>query len=149
VDGPYNLYSSSCDVFKHNEAEFPAGEYLIQGSRGTIAKATHFETGAFSASNNVFVCKSASPTISLKFVYYYLSKTKITDEIAVTSVIPMLTKTLFNEILIPLPPLPIQEQYVKELDENEAKIAEAKASLAELVAASEADARAMIEKLKA
>ncbi len=115
--GMYNLYSSSCDIFKHNEAEFPAGEYLLQGSRGTIAKATHYCNTPFSASNNVFVLSSVNSTQTLlKYVYYSLKTSKITDDTATTSVIPMLTKTMFNEIKIPLPPLAIQQEIVTALD---------------------------------
>ena len=115
--GRYNLYSSSCDVFTHNEAEFMTGEYLLQGSRGTIAKATHYCNTPFSASNNVFVLSAIDPTeVLLKYIYYSLKTSKITDDTATTSVIPMLTKTMFNEIKIPLPPLSIQQEIVTALD---------------------------------
>jgi restriction endonuclease S subunit len=131
TSGIYNLYSSSCDVFKHNEAEFAAGEYLLQGSRGTIAKATHYCNTPFSASNNVFVLSVVNATQTLlKYVYYYLKTSKITDDIATTSVIPMLTKTMFNEIKIPLPSLPIQQEIVTALDLIYNNAATAKAAAA-------------------
>lgn len=114
--GNYSLYSSSCEVFSHNMFEFPTGEYILQGSRGTIAKATHYSTGNFAASNNVFVKKTINSDVNLKFVYYSLKISQVTDRTATTSVIPMLTKTMFDDISIPLPPLETQQQIVAELD---------------------------------
>ena len=116
-DGVFSLYSSSCDVFKHSVAEFSGRPYLLQGSRGTISKATHYCDTSFSASNNVFVLSATDPeSVSLKFVYYYLRLNNIADQTATTSVIPMLTKTMFREIKMPLPPLSIQDEIVATLD---------------------------------
>jgi restriction endonuclease S subunit len=115
--GVYNLYSSSCDVFRHSVAEFSGRAYLLQGSRGTISKATHYCDTPFSASNNVFVLSASDPSnVSLKFVYYFLRLNNLADQTATTSVIPMLTKTMFREIMIPLPPLPVQQEIVATLD---------------------------------
>jgi hypothetical protein len=116
IPGDYPLYSSSCDVFSHNTFEFPPGEYILQGSRGTIAKATHYSNGNFSASNNVFVKKTTRDDVNLKFVYYTLKISQVTNSVATTSVIPMLTKTMFDDISIQLPPLEIQNKIVSELD---------------------------------
>jgi len=116
IAGNYALYSSSCDVFSHNTFEFPTGEYILQGSRGTIANATHYSNGNFSASNNVFVKKTSRDDVDLKFVYYSLKISRVTDSVATTSVIPMLTKTMFDDISIVLPPLEIQKQIVSDLD---------------------------------
>lgn len=116
-DGVFSLYSSSCDVFKHSVAEFSGRPYLLQGSRGTISKATHYCDTSFSASNNVFVLSATDPeSVSLKFVYYYLRLNNIADQTATTSVIPMLTKTMFREIKMTLPPRPIQDEIVATLD---------------------------------
>ncbi len=115
--GAYTLFSSSCDVFRHSVAEFQGRPYLLQGSRGTISKATHYCDTPFSASNNVFVLSVTDPSsVSLKYIYYFLRLNNVADQTATTSVIPMLTKTLFREIQIPLPPLPIQNEIVKCLD---------------------------------
>ncbi len=115
--GVFSLFSSSCDVFKHSVAEFRGRPYLLQGSRGTISKATHYCDTPFSASNNVFVLSATNPSsVSLKFIYYFLRLSNVADQTATTSVIPMLTKTMFREIKIPLPPLPIQQEIVTTLD---------------------------------
>ncbi len=115
--GVFSLYSSSCDVFKHSVAEFSGQPYLLQGSRGTISKATHYCDMPFSASNNVFVISVTDPkNVSLKFIYYYLRLTAIADQTATTSIIPMLTKTMFREIKMPLPPLSIQQEIVAIFD---------------------------------
>jgi hypothetical protein len=115
--GVFSLFSSSCDVFKHSVAEFTGRPYLLQGSRGTISKATHYCDTPFSASNNVFVLSATDPSsVSLKFIYYYLRLNNVADHTATTSVIPMLTKTMFRDIKMPLPPLPIQDEIVATLD---------------------------------
>ena len=117
--GVFSLYSSSCDVFKHSITEFSGKPYLLQGSRGTISKATHYCDMPFSASNNVFVLSATdSSNVSLKFIYYFLRLSSIADQTATTSVIPMLTKTMFREIKMPLPPLEIQQEIVAILDRN-------------------------------
>jgi type I restriction-modification system DNA methylase subunit/restriction endonuclease S subunit len=114
--GEYKLFSSSVDVFHHSEAEFKGGEYLIQGSRGTISGATHYCNTPFSASNNVFILSSKNEDVVLKYVYYYLKISKVTDSTATTSIIPMLTKTMFRSIEIHIPSLELQTQIVEELD---------------------------------
>lgn len=118
VPGEYTLYSSSCDVYSHSSFEFPPGEYLLQGSRGTISKATHYTTSAFSTSNNVFVLSSKdSSKLLLKYAYYYLITTSIADSTATTAVIPMLTKQMMQGIEIPLPPLALQQEALALLTE--------------------------------
>jgi len=115
--GAFSLFSSSCDIFKHSVAEFSSRPYLLQGSRGTISKATHYCETPFSASNNVFVLSATDTSrVSLKFVYYFLRLSNIADQIAKTSVIPALTKTMFREIKMPLPPRTIQDEIVATLD---------------------------------
>ena len=113
----FPLYSSSLEPAYHSVVEFRGGEYILQGSRGTIAKAIHYERQPFSVSNNVFVLSNKSPErIHLKYVYYYLKVTRIADSVATTSVIPMLTKQIFETIQIPVPPLAIQEEIISALD---------------------------------
>jgi hypothetical protein len=117
--GEFALYSSSCDVFRHSVAEFKGadGPFLLQGSRGTIAKALHYTKSSFAASNNVFVLSAApNANVLLKYVYYYLRLTAITDTVTTTSVIPMLTKSVFSQIQIPLPPMDVQGQLVNTFD---------------------------------
>jgi len=116
-NGEYKLFSSSVDVFHHSTAEFKNGEYLLQGSRGTISGATHYCSTPFSASNNVFVLSSKNDTVILKYVYYYLKTSKIADSTATTSIIPMLTKTMFKDIKIPIPSLELQKKIIQKLDE--------------------------------
>jgi hypothetical protein len=113
----FPLYSSSTDYAYHSVAEFQQGHYILQGSRGTIAKAIHYQTHPFSVSNNVLVLSNKAPDrVSLKYVYYYLKTTRIADSVATTSVIPMLTKQMFEAIQIPLPPLSLQTEIVSALD---------------------------------
>jgi hypothetical protein len=117
--GEFGLYSSSSDVFKHSVAEFSGRPYLLQGSRGTITKATHYCETPFSASNNVFVLSATDPSVvSLKYVYYFLLLSNIADQTATTSVIPMLTKTMFRAIKMPLPPRSVQDEIVAALDKK-------------------------------
>jgi len=115
--GEFSLFSSSCDVFKHSVAEFTGQPYLLQGSRGTISKATHYCETPFSASNNVFVLSATVPElVSLKFVYYFLRLNNIADQTATTSVIPMLTKKMFSEITMPMPPVAFQKAVLSRLE---------------------------------
>jgi hypothetical protein len=113
----FPLYSSSAECAYHSVAEFPVGEYILQGSRGTIGKAIHYQTHPFSVSNNVFVlCNKDPERVCLKYVYHYLKTSRIADEVATTSVIPMLTKQMVEAIQIPLPPLSLQTEIASALD---------------------------------
>ena len=113
----FPLYTSSSEPSLHSSVEFHSGEYILQGSRGTIANAIHYQTLPFSASNNVFVLSNKDPhKVCLKYVYYFLKATKMTDTVSTTSVIPMLTKQVFETIQIPLPSLPLQREIVTALD---------------------------------
>ena len=125
--GLYALYSSSRDYIHCNEAEFKkeSGPYLIQGSRGTISEATHYCDADFSVSNNVFVFTSKdSKRANLKYVYYWLRLSQIAKQISENVVIPMITKTMFNDIQISLPKIYIQDQIVKTLENNHDYITE-------------------------
>lgn len=120
VKGEFPLFSSSAEMSYHNEAEFSGMPYLVQGSRGTISKATHYCELPFSVSNNTFVLSSTDTSkMLLKFAYYWLKLSGVADDIATTSVIPMLTKTMFRAIRMPVPPLDIQADCVERLDKLE------------------------------
>jgi type I restriction enzyme, S subunit len=117
VDGEYDLFSSSMKISKHNMAEFNSGEYLIQGSRGTIMESLYYTNKPFSVSNNVFVFKNKSDHTCLKYVYYYIKLSKCVDTILAKNVIPAIGKDDYlHKIEIPLPPLEVQQQIVNDLD---------------------------------
>jgi restriction endonuclease S subunit len=128
IPGDYMMYSSSKETYTHNAAEFKCGEdnpleYLIQGSRGTISKATYVASSDFSVSNNVFVISMLDSTqYILKFVYYSLILSEIADKTSQVAVIPMLTKTMFNSIELPFPSVSTQELIVSNLDRMFANI---------------------------
>jgi restriction endonuclease S subunit len=121
--GSFNLYSASVDILRYSTAEFKDQPFLIQGAVGTIAKATHYCDTPFAVSNNVFVLSSQDPDkYNLKYVYYYLKLTEIANTKVKSAVYPLLTKTVYHEIEIPVPDSAVQADLVQSLDSLQTQI---------------------------
>lgn len=116
--GPYHLYSSYGLVQNHSVAEFKDDEYLIQPIRGTIsANLLYYSNQPFSVTNQVIVLSATNKdAILIKYVYYYLKLTNVVSILAQARALRELTKTLFRNIKIPIPPITIQQEIVNNLD---------------------------------
>ena len=88
---------------------------IIVKSRGNIG--FEFYTKPFSHKNEMWSYSSNNKDINLKFVYYYLTN-KINDFQlkAKTGKLPQISTPDTDNYLIPVPPLPVQEEIVKVLD---------------------------------
>ena len=118
VNGDYKYYTCSHHTKKCSNISLE-GEYLLIGTRGTISNALHLTKGSFGCGNNMFVMSSNIENILLKYIYYYLNTNKIIiDEKTTRTVIPMISKKIFIEIEIPIPPLEIQNQIITVLDND-------------------------------
>ena len=101
---------------------------IIVKSRGNIG--FEFYTKPFSHKNEMWSYSSNNKDINLKFVYYYLTN-KINDFQlkAKTGKLPQISTPDTDNYLIPIPPLPVQEEIVKVLDAFTALEAELEAEL--------------------
>lgn len=68
------------------------------------------------------------------FLYYFFKSSRFRDQLTTskTSTINQITISMLNELRVPVPPLPIQNQIVKELDTLQAIITKKKTQLDEL-----------------
>ena len=89
---------------------------IIVKSRGIVE--FEYYDKAFSHKNELWSYHSTSETVDTKFVYYFL-KTKGTllrTKAAIMGAMPQISIPDTENILIPLPPLPVQEKIVEILD---------------------------------
>ncbi len=97
---------------------------------GANDKTSFLVTGKCWVNNHAHVLE-INKTTSPQWVIYYLNH-KDLNEYITGAVVPKLNQQALRNILIPIPPLPIQNQIVKELDTLQAIITKKKAQLEEL-----------------
>ena len=103
--GFYNNYNNDTDV-------------ITIASRGEYAGFIHYSSEKFWAGGLCYPFKSKDSSILTKYIYYYLKNIEkyIRDSIVAEGSIPALNKADVEKIEIPVPPLPIQEEIVRILD---------------------------------
>ena len=113
-NGKFPFYTSSQIQNKFiNEADYNE-ECLIFGTGGS---ATIHIANDFSCSADNFVVKIKDDNIIQKYVYYYLlNNINILENGFTGSGLKHLSKSYLQNIQIPLPPLEIQEEIVKEIE---------------------------------
>jgi len=134
IPGPYMFYTSSRDNKTCNQIDTNynyEGEHIIHGTRGSTIKESIFYTKEkFSVSGNVIISKSKENVCGM-YVYLYLKYNPNILNITGTA-IPMITKTYYYNIKIPLPSLEIQEKIVEELSMIETNIKSIKTRIEQL-----------------
>ena len=93
--------------------------YVCEGEVFTMGRARHanakYVKGQFISSNNVIIESNNTNKLLTKYLYYFvISKEK--DMYVETSTYPKFDNTIFNNLQIPVPPLPVQEEIVRILD---------------------------------
>jgi restriction endonuclease S subunit len=116
--GSFPLYSASVDIRSHLEPGFDDQESIIQACVGSnLVNCIHYVNRPFAATGNLWVLRrKESADVAVKFVYYWLLLTKTVLKKVNVSVLPKINKKDFDEIIMPLPPLSIQEEIVATLD---------------------------------
>lgn len=110
-DGIYDYYSCSRTKMTSDEHHYE-GNYLIQGSRGsTITESLFISNGKFAVGTSVFISKTKNDGVMLKYVYYFLKNNEKLYKISGAS-IPMISKTTFYDIQIPIRSLYDQKNIV-------------------------------------
>ena len=89
---------------------------IIVKSRGIVE--FEYYDKAFSHKNELWSYHSTSETVDTKFVYYFLKtkETLLRTKAAIMGTMPQISIPDTENILIPLPPLPVQEKIVEILD---------------------------------
>jgi restriction endonuclease S subunit len=117
IPGSIPLYSASVDIRTHNEVAFDATSSIVQACVGSnLENCIHYTSFPFAATGNLWVLRAANEEVNLKYIYYYLKQTKCILNKVNHSVLPKVNKSDFDDIVIPLPSLHIQEEIVTALD---------------------------------
>lgn len=119
VDGTYRFFTCSREETTHNEYHYD-GTFIIHGSRGSTIKESVFMTNneKFAIGTSMFISevKNINECIS-KYIYYYLRlNQQIFSKYINGTAIPMISKSNYYDIKIPIPSLERQQEIVKYLD---------------------------------
>ena len=119
VDGTFRFFTCSREETMHNEYHYD-GTFIIHGSRGSTIKESVFMTNdeKFAIGTSMFISevKNKKECVS-KYIYYYLRLNQsIFSKYINGTAIPMISKSNYYDIKIPIPSLKRQQQIVKYLD---------------------------------
>ena len=129
--GEYPVYSSQTENFGElgciSTYDFD-GEYLTWTTDGAYAGSVFYRNGKFSITNVCGLIKASNYIISTRFLYYVLS---VEAKKYVSSGMgnPKLMSNVMSRVKIPLPPLEVQQEIVRILDQFTELTAELTAEL--------------------
>ena len=96
-----------------------AKNYICHGEIFTMGRARHANTkyvkGAFVSANNIIIESKNNEKVLTRYLFHYLSS-KIPEFYIETSTYPKFDTNLFNQLLIPVPPMEVQCEIVRILD---------------------------------
>lgn len=122
----HQINFSSCVYVSHerymqdSKIQLQNGDVLItkDGTLGKVAQVNNLPMPA-TLNGGVFVVRCKDNSLQNRFILHYLLSshfTKVVDQQKTGSTISHLTQALFSRLLIPVPPLPIQSEIVRILD---------------------------------
>lgn len=125
VDGLYRFFTCSREETTHNEYHYD-GTFIIHGSRGSTIKESIFMTNKekFAIGTSMFISEVKNNNECLtKYIYYYLKLNQyILDKYINGSAIPMINKSNYYDIKIPIPSLERQQEIVEYCEYNDTLI---------------------------
>jgi restriction endonuclease S subunit len=128
--GEYPFYVRSTDVMRKDTFEFDEEAILIPGEGG-IGDILHYVNGKYALHQRVYRIHFTTPGVDAKFAYYYfLSHFKrfILGR-AVSATVTSIRKPMITDFRLPIPPLDVQHDIVRMLDQFVALEAELEAEL--------------------
>lgn len=101
------------------------GTYLLVGEDGSVinkdkSPVLNWATGRIWVNNHAHILSETDSGANLRYLYYALSVTDVSDVVRGTP--PKLNQKNLQNLLIPIPPLPVQEEIVAILDKFEALV---------------------------
>ena len=118
IDGTFRFFTCSREESTHNEYHYD-GTFIVHGSRGTIKESIFItDNEKFAIGTSMFISQVKDNNECLpKYIYYYLKlNPSIFDKYINGPVIPMISKSSYYDVKIPIPPLERQQEIVKYLD---------------------------------
>lgn len=115
VNNPKGIYPivGSGGIMGYADAYLCEANCTVIGRKGSINNPLYFEQRFWNVDTAFALCPG--PKVNPKF-YYYFCKTYNFEKHNKATTLPSLTKSDLEEILIPLPPLPIQKRIAEILD---------------------------------
>lgn len=116
-DGIYPFFVRSQIIKKKDTYEYDEEAIIIPGEGG-IGDIFHYINGKYALHQRVYRIHFISPHINVKFAFYYMKSAfkKFIMAKAVSSTVSSIRKPMIEEFSLPIPPLPVQEEIVRILD---------------------------------
>ena len=129
-NGKYPFYVRSKDIKRINKFEFDETSIIIPGEGG-IGEIFHYVKGKYALHQRAYRIHIIDEKIITKFIYYYLMNNfkKYIMKNAVSSTITSIRKPMIENFEIPIPPIEIQKEIVKILDNFTKYVTELQAEL--------------------
>lgn len=129
-EGMYPFYVRSKDVMRSNKYIFDEEAIIIPGEGG-IGDIFHYACGKYDLHQRAYRIHFEDSRINTKFAYYYLMANfkKFIMMKAVNATVSSIRKPMIESFLLPVPPLPVQEEIVRILNKFTALEAELEAEL--------------------
>lgn len=129
-DGKYPFYVRSREVLGIDSFEFDEEAILIPGEGG-IGEIFHYVHGKYALHQRAYRISFTTPQIDVKFAYYYFAANfkKFILAKAVSATVVSIRKPMITDFRIPIPPLEVQREIVRILDQFTQLEAELEAEL--------------------
>jgi type I restriction enzyme M protein len=122
--GDYPVFGSNGVVGYHNEYLVEA-PFLVIGRKGSAGEVVYSEFNGYPIDTTFYVKLDNEASIKLKYLYYLLKSLDLKN-LNVQAGVPGLNRNDAYKLQIPLPPLPVQEEIVAEIEGYERIIAGAR-----------------------
>lgn len=118
ADGEYPFYVRSKEILRSDTYEFDEDAVLIPGEGG-IGDIFHFVSGNYSLHQRAYRISFQTPIIDTKYAYYVFSVhfKKFILQKAVSATVTSIRKPMITDFRIPVPPLAVQQEIVRLLDQ--------------------------------
>lgn len=116
-DGMYPFYVRSKEVLKINRFEYDEEAIIIPGEGG-IGEIFHFVSGKYALHQRAYRIHIISQNLKTKFLYYYMAANfkKFIMQKAVSATVTSIRKPMIEKFPVPVPPLEVQDEIVRILD---------------------------------
>ena len=116
-DGEYPFYVRSKDVLRINKYEYDEEAIVIPGEGG-IGEIFHFVQGKYALHQRAYRIHIVKPELTTKFLYYYMAShfKKFIMQKAVSATVTSIRKPMIEQFPVPVPPIEVQREIVRILD---------------------------------
>jgi type I restriction enzyme S subunit len=116
-NGEYPFYVRSKEVFLNNSYEFDEEAIIIPGE-GSIGEIFHYVNGKYALHQRAYRIHIEDNYVITKFLYYYMAQNfkKFIYQKAVNATVKSIRKPMIEKFVVPIPPLPVQREIVRILD---------------------------------